>query len=99
MTRENELERLGSRLYDVDKIVPLTVPPATLCRQMIAVVEIKSRPFPCIVSFVGRKGLKLKILTYCGEQADANKGVRQVPDNHTVCAMCRLKLAIPGSGK
>ena len=59
---------------------------------MIAVVEKNAQP-PCIVRWVGRRGLKVQIFTYCGDVAEAGQGVSQVADGTTLCARCRDALA------
>jgi hypothetical protein len=63
---------------------------------MIAVVELKEGKPPCIVKWVGRKGLKVKILTYCGGAADAGQGVTQVVDGTSVCEKCKIALKPKG---
>ncbi len=45
---------------------------------MIAAVEMLDRL--CAVRWVGRRGLKVKVLTCCGAETDAGDGVVQVPD-------------------
>ena len=45
---------------------------------MIAAIEMPDRL--CIIRWVGRRGLKVKVLTCCGAEADASDGVVQVPD-------------------
>ena len=45
---------------------------------MIAAIELPDRL--CFVRWVGRKGLKVKVFTCCGAEADASDGVVQVPD-------------------
>lgn len=45
------------------------------------------------MKWVGRKGLKVKIVTYCGGVVDAAQGVTQVADGTRVCEKCRDALA------
>jgi len=58
---------------------------------MIAVVALKTGR-PCIVKLVGRKGLKVRVVTYCGGTADAAQGVAQVPDDALLCEKCKQVL-------
>lgn len=46
--------------------------------------------FPCVVYWTGRKGLSVKIITWCGEHADASDGVIQIPDDADVCSSCKI---------
>lgn len=59
---------------------------------MIAVTPVQSTQTPCVVKWVGRRGLTVKIVTYCGAVADAAQGVFQVPDGTFVCEKCRAAL-------
>jgi len=63
---------------------------------MIAVVELLKKDDsqaarPCVIKWVGRKGLKIKILTYCGV-VEAAHGVTQVPDDTPICEKCKTAL-------
>ena len=49
---------------------------------MIAAVEFTDKI--CIVRWVGRVRLSARIVTYCGEEADASDGTIQVPDRFFV---------------
>lgn len=44
---------------------------------MIAAIEMPDKL--CLVRWVGRVGLRVKILAACGAEADASQGVVQVP--------------------
>ena len=56
---------------------------------MIAVVKTENE-FPCVAYWTGRKGLSVKVHTWCGETADASDGVLQVPDDAKICTECKL---------
>ncbi len=47
---------------------------------MIACIELPDRN--CVIHWVGRRGLKVKAMTYCGAEHDVgSNGVLQFPDS------------------
>lgn len=59
---------------------------------MMAVIKVDGQADPCVIKWVGRKGLKVKAITHCGETVDAGDGVHQVPDAAETCSKCNTAL-------
>jgi len=67
---------------------------------MIAVIAIGDQP--CLAKWVGRKGMKAVVETYCGQVAEVGQyGVVQLPEQATqvlgMCAACVTALRDPRS--
>ena len=54
----------------------------------IVPTEITGKPLPCVVRWIGRKGLSVRALTWCGDDYSAADGVGQVPDEIKTCESC-----------
>ncbi len=61
---------------------------------MKAAVQIEDQPLPCVVYWVGRKGLSVRIISWCGNRADASDGTIQIPDDAKVCTTCETQIKI-----
>lgn len=48
---------------------------------------------PCPIKWVGRSGLGVKALTYCGREANAAAGVVQIPVDAKICETCKTEIA------
>ncbi len=55
---------------------------------MKAVISIEPGKPPCLIYWTGRVRLHVEVLTYCGEQLEADDGVLQIPDDVKVCDAC-----------
>jgi len=61
---------------------------------MIAVVPgINPAVPPCPIKWVGRRGLSVSAVTYCGNTVSVGDGVSQVPSHTRVCTKCEAAIS------
>ncbi len=58
---------------------------------MKAAVEKPGQP-PCLVRWIGLRGITVRAITYCGTEYKASDGISQIPDEVRCCTSCETAM-------